>query len=50
VVEVLGGVGVIAIGRPVDADRTDHADHLDRGSRNGAQRADVTATTEEQTR
>jgi FtsZ-interacting cell division protein ZipA len=33
--------------RPVDADRTDH---LDRGSRNGAQRADVTATTEEQTR
>jgi FtsZ-interacting cell division protein ZipA len=30
--------------RPVDADRTDHT------SRNGAHRADVTATTEEQTR
>jgi hypothetical protein len=33
--------------RPVDVDT---ADHLDRGSRNGSHRADVTTTTEEQTR
>jgi hypothetical protein len=36
--------------RPAGADRTDPADHLDHGSRNGTHRADVTTTTEEQTR
>jgi hypothetical protein len=35
---------------PADVDRTDHTDHLDHGSRNGVHRADVTTTTEEQSR
>jgi hypothetical protein len=36
--------------RPVDGDHTDPAQHLDHGSRNGSRHADVTTTTEEQTR